>query len=39
MSRRLTYAHAIWHGFVILGSICHFVAVYSQVADYARVIT
>ena len=36
MSRRLTYAHAIWHGFVILGSVCHFVAVYSQVADYAR---
>ncbi|MGQ0801379.1 MAG: PAQR family membrane homeostasis protein TrhA [Pseudomarimonas sp.] len=38
MSRRLTYAHAIWHGFVILGSVCHFVAVYSQVADYARVM-
>jgi hemolysin III len=28
---RLTYAHAIWHGFVILGSACHYVAVYSQV--------
>lgn len=31
MSRRLPYAHAIWHGFVLLGSACHFVAVYSQV--------
>lgn len=29
---RLPFAHAIWHGFVVLGSVCHFVAVYSQVA-------
>ncbi len=32
LSRRLPYAHAIWHGFVIAGSVCHFIAVYSQVA-------
>lgn len=31
MSRRLPYAHAIWHGFVLLGSSCHFVAVSAQV--------
>ncbi len=31
LSRRLPYAHAIWHGFVIAGSVCHFVAVFSQV--------
>jgi len=32
MSQRWRYSHAIWHGFVIAGSVCHFVAVYSQVA-------
>ena len=32
MSRRLPYAHAIWHAFVTAGSVCHFVAVASQVA-------
>lgn len=31
MSRRLPYAHAVWHGFVLLGSACHFVAVALQV--------
>lgn len=31
MSRKLPYAHAIWHGFVILGSVCHFAAVLIQV--------
>ena len=30
MSRR-PYAHAIWHGFVLLGSVCHFVAVTQEV--------
>lgn len=29
-SRRIPYAHAIWHGFVLLGSICHFVAIVLQ---------
>lgn len=31
MSRRLPYAHAIWHGFVLAGSACHFAAVLIQV--------
>ena len=31
MSRRIPFAHAIWHGFVLVGSICHFVAVTHQV--------
>jgi len=26
-SRRIPYAHTIWHGFVLAGSACHFVAV------------
>lgn len=28
---RIRYAHAIWHGFVLTGSACHFMAVLSQV--------
>ena len=31
MSRRIPFAHAIWHGFVLAGSACHFVAVASHV--------
>lgn len=31
MSHRLPYAHAIWHAFVIAGSVCHFAAVLIQV--------
>jgi hemolysin III len=34
-SRRIPYAHAIWHGFVLLGSGCHFVAVLLQVLPVA----
>lgn len=30
MSKK-SYSHAIWHGFVLLGSACHFVAVARQV--------
>ncbi|MFB3854861.1 MAG: hemolysin III family protein [Vicinamibacterales bacterium] len=30
-SRRLPYAHAIWHCFVLAGSACHFWAVFSYV--------
>lgn len=30
-SRRLPFAHAIWHVFVLAGSACHFVAVAMQV--------
>ncbi|MCG8474576.1 MAG: hemolysin III family protein [Cytophagales bacterium] len=29
--RRLPYAHAIWHLFVIAGSICHYYAIYQYV--------
>ena len=29
-ARRIRYAHAIWHGFVLTGSACHFIAVLSQ---------
>lgn len=31
MSRTIPYAHTIWHAFVLTGSICHFLAVASQV--------
>ncbi len=31
MSHRIRYSHAIWHGFVLAGSICHFCAVSGQV--------
>ena len=31
MSKRIPYAHAIWHGFVLGGSVCHFCAVSAQV--------
>jgi len=34
MSQR-RHTHAIWHGFVILGSACHFVAVSMQVLSVA----
>ena len=27
MRPKLRYAHAIWHGFVLIGSVCHYVAV------------
>jgi len=33
MSRRIRYAHAIWHLFVLAGSVCHFVAVTRQVLN------
>jgi hemolysin III len=32
LSRRIPYAHAIWHLFVLAGSVCHFAAVFSEVA-------
>jgi hemolysin III len=35
LSRRIPYAHTIWHAFVLTGSICHFVAVALQVLPRA----
>ena len=29
--KRMPYNHAIFHGFVLAGSACHFVTVYSYV--------
>jgi hemolysin III len=31
LNQRIRYSHAIWHAFVIAGSVCHFVAVSLQV--------
>lgn len=30
-SKRIPYGHAIWHGFVLGGSICHFMAIYFYI--------
>jgi hemolysin III len=30
-NRRIPYSHAIWHLFVLAGSICHFAAILTQV--------
>jgi len=27
LDEKIRYAHFIWHAFVLLGSVCHFVAV------------
>ena len=35
MQRRLPYAHAIWHGFVVVGTVCHFIGVWSMVVPPA----
>ncbi|WP_414148142.1 PAQR family membrane homeostasis protein TrhA [Erwinia sp. BNK-24-b] len=32
VSKRIPYNHAIWHGFVLGGSICHFLAIYFYVS-------
>lgn len=31
VAKRIPYNHAIWHGFVLGGSICHFLAIYLYV--------
>lgn len=31
MSKRIRFGHAIWHGFVLSASICHFMAIYLYV--------
>lgn len=33
----LPYSHAIWHLFVIAGSVCHYVSVMAQVVDFRHV--
>ena len=35
MSRRIPYAHAVWHLFVLAGSACHFAAVLNEVLRVA----
>lgn len=30
-SKRIPYNHAIWHGFVLGGSLCHFLAIYLYI--------
>lgn len=34
-NRRIPYSHAIWHLFVLAGSVCHFAAILTQVAPDA----
>ena len=31
LNRRIRYAHAIWHVFVLLGSVSHFISISMQV--------
>ncbi len=31
VSNRIPFNHAIWHGFVLLGCVCHFLAIYYYV--------
>ncbi|AIX72653.1 MAG: hemolysin III family protein [Mixta calida] len=31
VAKRIPYNHAIWHGFVLGGSICHFLAIYLYI--------
>lgn len=33
ISKKIPYSHSIWHGFVMAGSICHFVAVMAHVTS------
>ena len=33
--KRIPYNHAIWHGFVLGGSVCHFLAIYLYVGQHA----
>ena len=34
----LPYSHAIWHLFVVAGSVCHYVAVMAQVVSPGRIL-
>ena len=35
LSRRIPYGHAVWHLFVLAGSVCHFAAVLLEVLRFA----
>ncbi len=35
LHKRMPYAHAVWHGFVALGTTCHFVAIWDLVVPRA----
>lgn len=35
VAKKIPYNHAIWHGFVLLGCICHFFAIYLYVDPVA----
>ena len=35
LHKRMPYAHAVWHGFVAAGTVCHFVAVWALVVPQA----
>ncbi|SIQ60248.1 PAQR family membrane homeostasis protein TrhA [Solilutibacter tolerans] len=35
MQRRMPYAHAVWHCFVVIGTVCHFISVWSLVVPRA----
>jgi hemolysin III len=37
LNQRIRYSHAIWHAFVLAGSVCHFVAVSLQVLSPSSV--
>jgi len=32
--KRIPYNHAIWHGFVLGGSVCHFLAIYLYIGQH-----
>ena len=35
--KHIPFHHAIFHGFVLVGSVCHFISVYVYVLSTARV--
>ena len=35
LHKRMPYAHAVWHGFVALGTACHFIAIWALVVPPA----
>ncbi len=38
-AKRLAFSHAIWHVFVLLGGICHFLAVIWHVLPVSPVLS